>query len=118
VLALLLGAVGIFGVVSFATAQRTRELGVRMALGANGSDVKRLVIGETLRTVTVGVTLGITGAAVSVRVLRGLVYGVSAADPLTFIAVPVVVTAVAVLAAAVPARRASRVDPVTVLRAD
>jgi len=118
VLALLLGAVGIFGVVSFATARRTRELGVRMALGAKGRDVKRLVIGETLRTVAVGITLGITGADAGVRVLRGLVYGVSAADPLTFIAVPMVVTAVAVLAAAIPARRASRVDPSTVLRAD
>ena len=118
VLALLLGAVGIFGVVSFATARRTRELGVRLALGAKGSDVKRLVIGETLRTVVVGITLGITSAAAGVRVLRGLVYGVSPADPLTFIAVPMVVTAVAVLAAAIPARRAARVDPITVLRAD
>jgi ABC-type antimicrobial peptide transport system permease subunit len=118
VLALLLGAVGIFGVVSFATARRTREIGVRMALGAKGRDVKRLVIGETIRTVAVGITLGITGAAAGVRVLRGLVYGVSAADPLTFIAVPMVVVAVAVLAAAIPARRASRVDPITVLRVD
>jgi len=118
VLALLLGAVGIFGVVSFATAQRTRELGVRMALGATGSEVKRLVIGETLPTVAVGVTLGISGAAAGVRVLRGLVYGVSASDPFTFIAVPIVVTVVAVLAAAIPASRASRVDPITVLRAD
>jgi ABC-type antimicrobial peptide transport system permease subunit len=117
-LALLLGAVGIFGVVSFATAQRTRELGVRMALGAKGTDVKRLVIGETLRVVAVGITIGIAGAAAGVRVLRGLVYGVSAADPLTFVAVPIVVTVVAVLAAAIPARRASRVDPITVLRAD
>lgn len=118
VLALLLGAVGIFGVVSFATARRTRELGVRLALGARGADVKRLVIGETLRTVAVGIAVGIGGALAGVRLLRGLVYGVSAADPLTFIAVPLVVTAVAVLAAAIPARRASRVDPIMVLRAD
>jgi predicted permease len=118
VLALLLGGVGIFGVVSFATARRTRELGVRMALGAHASDVKRLVIGETLGTVAVGVTVGLAGAVAGVRVLRGLVYGVSAADPLTFIVVPMVVTAVAVLAAAIPARRASQVDPITVLRAD
>jgi len=117
-LALLLGAVGIFGVVSFATARRTRELGVRMALGARGSDVKLLVIGDTLRLVAVGVVVGVGTAAAGVRVLRGLVYGVSAADPFTFVVVPVVVTAVAVLAAAIPARRASRVDPVTVLRAD
>ena len=118
VLALLLGAVGIFGVVSFATAGRTRELGVRMALGARGTDVKLLVVVDTLRTVAVGITVGIAGAAAGVRLLRGLVYGVSAADPLTFIAVPMVVTAVAVLAAAIPAQRASRVDPITVLRAN
>jgi putative ABC transport system permease protein len=117
-LALLLGAVGIFGVVSFATARRTRELGVRMALGARPSDVKLLVIRETLRTVAVGIAVGIAVAAAGVRVLRDLVYGVSAADPLTFVAVPIVVTAVAVLAAAIPARRASRVDAVTVLRAE
>jgi len=117
-LALLLGAVGIFGVVSFATARRTRELGVRMALGARPNDVKLLVIRETLRTVAVGIVVGIGAAAAGVRLLRGLVYGVSAADPLTFVAVPVVVTAVAVLAAAIPARRASRVDAVTVLRAE
>jgi ABC-type antimicrobial peptide transport system permease subunit len=66
----------------------------------------------------VGITIGIAGAAAGVRVLRGLVYGVSAADPLTFVAVPILVTVVAVLAAAIPARRASRVDPITVLRAD
>jgi len=118
VLALLLGAVGIFGVVSFATARRTRELGVRLALGARGADVKRLVIGETLRTVAVGIAVGLGSALGGVRLLRGIVYGVSAADPLTFIAVSVVVTAVAVLAAAIPARRASRVDPIMVLRAD
>ena len=117
-LALVLGAVGIFGVVSFTTARRTRELGVRMALGARGRDVKLLVIGETLRTVAVGVAGGVGTAAVGVRVLRGLVYGVSAADPLTFVVVPMLVTAVAVLAAAIPAQRASRVDAATVLRAD
>ena len=117
-IALLLGAVGIFGVVSFATARRTRELGVRMALGARPSDVKLLVIRETLKTVAVGIAVGIGAAVAGVRVLRGLVYGVSAADPLTFVAVPIVVTAVAVLAAAIPARRASRVDAVTVLRAE
>ncbi len=117
-LALLLGAVGIFGVVSFATARRTRELGVRMALGARGRDVRLLVIGDSLRTVAVGIVVGVGAAVTGVRVLRGLVYGVSATDPLTFIVVPVVVTVVAVLAAALPARRASRVDPVSVLRAD
>ena len=89
-----------------------------MALGARPNDVKLLVIRETLRTVAVGIVVGIGAAAAGVRLLRGLVYGVSAADPLTFVVVPVVVTAVAVLAAAIPARRASRVDAVTVLRAE
>ena len=117
-LALLLGAVGIFGVVSFATARRTRELGVRMALGARGRDVQLLVVGETLRTVGVGIALGLVAAVAGARVLRALVYEVSATDPLTFVAVPVLVVAVAVLAAMIPARRASRVDPVTVLRMD
>jgi putative ABC transport system permease protein len=117
-LALLLGAVGIFGVVSFATARRTRELGVRMALGARGSDVQRLVLGETLRTVGVGVAVGVVIAVAGARVLRALVYGVSTTDPLTFAVVPVIVVAVAVLAAMIPARRAARVDPATVLRMD
>ena len=114
-LALLLGAVGIFGVVSFATARRTRELGVRMALGARASDVHLLVVGETLRTVGIGVVVGLLGAA-GAQLLRTLIYGVSATDPLTFVAVPLIVVVVAVLAAVIPARRASRVDPVTVLR--
>ncbi|HUQ83266.1 MAG TPA: ABC transporter permease, partial [Gemmatimonadaceae bacterium] len=117
-LALLLGAVGIFGVVSFATARRTRELGVRMALGARGSDVQWLVVGETLRTVGVGVAVGMVAAIAGARVLRALVYDVSATDPLTFVVVPVIVVAVAVLAAIIPARRASRVDPVAILRMD
>jgi len=115
-LALLLGAVGIFGVVSFATARRTRELGVRMALGARGVDVQRLVLGETLRTVGVGVAVGVAIAVAGARVLRALVYGVSTTDPLTFAIVPVIVVTVAVLAAMIPARRAARVDPATVLR--
>jgi putative ABC transport system permease protein len=117
-LALLLGAVGIFGVVSFATARRTRELGVRMALGAKGTDVQLLVVGETLRTVGVGVAVGLLVAIAGARVLRSLVYDVSATDPLTFVAVPLIVVAVATLAAVIPARRASRVDPISVLRAD
>ena len=114
--ALLLGAVGIFGVVSFATARRTRELGVRMALGARGLDVQRLVVMETLRTVGAGIIAGIGGAMAGSRLLEALVYGVSARDPLTYVVVPAVVVGVALLAALVPARRAARVDPATVLR--
>ncbi|HEX6048350.1 MAG TPA: ABC transporter permease [Gemmatimonadaceae bacterium] len=117
-LALLLGAVGIFGVVSFATARRTRELGVRVALGARSADLHALVVGETLRTVGAGIVIGLVAAFLGARVLRALVYEVSTTDPLTFIAVPVVVVLVAVVAAAIPARRAGRVDAVTVLRAE
>ncbi len=117
-LALLLGAVGIFGVVSFATARRTRELGVRMALGARASHVQVLVVGETLRTVGIGVVVGMIAAAGGAQLLRTLIYGVSATDPMTFIIVPLVVVAVAVIAAAIPARRALRVDPVIVLRVE
>ena len=117
-LALALGAVGIFGVVSFATARRTRELGVRMALGARASSVHALVIGDTLRMVLVGIVVGLLAAAAGARLLRALVYGVSATDPLTFVVVPLMVTVIAVLAAAIPAWRASRVDPVSVLRMD
>jgi putative ABC transport system permease protein len=115
-LALLLGAVGIFGVVSFATARRTRELGVRMALGARASDVQLMVVGETLRTAGAGVVVGVLAAVGGARLLRSLIYGVSATDPATFVTVPLIVVVVAVLAAAIPARRASRVDPVSVLR--
>ena len=109
VLALVLGAVGIFGVVSFATARRMRELGVRRALGARTTDLHRLVIGETLRTVGLGVIVGIVAAVASAQVIRALVFGVSVIDPMTFAAVPAVVFVVAFLAAALPARRASRV---------
>jgi putative ABC transport system permease protein len=91
---------------------------VRMALGARGSDVQALVIGETLRTVLIGVVVGLVAAAGGAQLLRTLVYGVSATDPITFVAVPLMVTGVAVLAAAIPARRASRVDPASVLRMD
>jgi ABC-type antimicrobial peptide transport system permease subunit len=114
--ALVLGAVGIFGVVSFATTRRTRELGVRVALGAGSANIQALVLGETLRTVAVGVVVGLAAAVAGARLLRALVYGVSATDPLTFTVVPSVVILVAVLAAAIPARRASRVDPMSVLR--
>jgi putative ABC transport system permease protein len=117
-LALVLGAVGIFGVVTFATARRTRELGVRMALGAQRGNIHVLVIGDTLRMVVVGVMVGVGAAMASASLFRALVYGVSATDPVTFVVVPLIVTAVAVLAAAVPAWRASRVDPVAVLRMD
>jgi ABC-type antimicrobial peptide transport system permease subunit len=89
-----------------------------MALGARAADLHVLVVGETLRTVGVGIVVGLLSAAAGARLLTALVYEVSATDPLTFVAVPMLVIAVAVLAAAIPARRAARVDPVTVLRTE
>jgi putative ABC transport system permease protein len=117
-LALVLAAVGIYGVISFTVARRTREVGVRMALGATPGDVVRLFVRRGLRPVLVGLLVG-TGASLALaRVLRGLLFDVEATDPVTFAAVIVVLAGVATLASWVPARRATRVQPATALNAD
>ncbi|MDQ3995464.1 MAG: ABC transporter permease, partial [Gemmatimonadota bacterium] len=117
-LALLLASVGLYGVIAYAVAQRTRELGVRMALGATRRHVLRLVLGHGARLTLIGVALGTVGALVLTRVVASLLYGVRPTDPLTFLAVPAVLTAVAVLASYAPARRAMRVDPLVAMRAE
>ncbi|MFI5311864.1 MAG: FtsX-like permease family protein, partial [Gemmatimonadales bacterium] len=117
-LALVLGAVGIYGVVSYTVAQRTRELGVRMALGATPLGVLRLVMGRGAALAAAGAALGIAASLGTTRALAGLLYGVSATDVLTFVVAPVLLFGVAVLATWVPARRAVRVDPLTALRAE
>ena len=115
-LALALGSIGIYGVLSFLVANRTREIGIRMALGAQKREVLWSVLKEGAQTSLLGIVLGIAAAFALMRVLSRELYGVSAADPLTFGAVAVIVALVAFLACYIPARRAMRVDPIVALR--
>jgi putative ABC transport system permease protein len=117
-LALVLAAVGIYGVMSYAVAQRTHEIGIRMALGAQRSDVLKLAIGHGLRLVVTGVVIGLAAAFVLTRVMSSLLFGVSATDPITFLTISLVLVSVAVLASYVPALRAARVDPMFALRCE
>jgi putative ABC transport system permease protein len=117
-LALLLSAIGLYGVASYSVGQRTREMGVRMALGAGRGQVLRLVLGESLRTVLLGVVPGLLVALAAGRLLAGLLYGITSADPLTFGACVAVLGLVAVAAALMPGLRATRVDPMVTLRAE
>jgi putative ABC transport system permease protein len=118
VLAVVLAAIGIYGVLSYAVNQRRREFGVRIALGAQGGDVLRMVVGGGMRLTLSGVGLGAAGAAVGARALSRLLYGVQPTDPVTFLAVTGVLVLVALIAICLPAVRATRVDPITVLRTE
>ena len=115
-LSVLLAAVGLYSVLAYAVAQRTREIGVRVALGATAADIARLVVGGAARLVGAGALLGLAGAAALTRVLRGLLFGVSPGDPATFGAVVAVLGGVALLASVVPAARAARIDHVPAIR--
>lgn len=116
VLAVLLAAVGIYSVLAFAVRRRVREIGIRVALGAEGKDILRLVIAEGMKPALIGVLLGVAGALALGRVLAGLIYGIAAYDPLTFAAVATLLAAVALLASIIPAYRAAKIEPTRALR--
>ncbi|HEX2190757.1 MAG TPA: FtsX-like permease family protein, partial [Longimicrobiaceae bacterium] len=117
-LALVLAAVGIYGVMAYAVASRAHEIGVRMALGARAGDVVRMVVRQAVRLAAIGVGVGLLAAFGASQVLAGMLYGVSPSDPATFVAVPLLLGGVALLAAWIPARRAARVDPMAALRSE
>ena len=115
-IALLLATAGVFGVMAYSVSRRTREIGVRVALGARPRDVLAMVLGQGLRTVLVGVVLGVAGSLALTRAIQSLLFGITATDPLTFIAVILLLVTVALLACYIPARRAAKVDPMVALR--
>jgi len=117
-MALLLGVIGIYGVIAYMLTQRTREIGIRMALGARGELLKLMVLKEVLGLVGIGVALGLAGAVTSTRLMSALLFGVSALDPITYFAVCALLVSAALTAAYLPARRATRVDPMQALRAE
>src|SRR5205823_12919518 len=113
--ALMLAAVGLAGVIAYLVAHRTHEIGVRVALGAGRRDVLRLVVGEGVRLVAIGVVIGLLGAVAATRVIASMLFGVTATDPLTLVTVSAVLLAVALAAAVVPARRATHAAPTAAL---
>jgi ABC-type antimicrobial peptide transport system permease subunit len=116
--AMLIATCGLYGLMAYAVTQRRREIGVRMALGATRRDVQRLVLGRALRIVAVGLVIGLVGAVGVTRVLQTFLFGVTPTDPIAFAAVTLLLLAVGVLAAWLPARRATRIDPSAALRAE
>src|SRR4029077_14153008 len=116
--ALVLTAIGIYGVMAYSVAQRTNEIGIRMALGAAQSSIFKLVVGQAMTLVAISVAIGLAGAFAATRLLNNLLFGISAWDPITFSAIVMLISLVAFLASWIPARRASRVDPIIALRTE
>jgi putative ABC transport system permease protein len=117
-LALIIAAIGIYGVMAYSVAQRTQEIGIRMALGAARRDVMRLIVGQAVRLTVLGIGIGLAGAYALTRLMASMLFGVSAGDPPTFVAVTVILAASSILAAWLPAERATRVDPMVALRTE
>ena len=115
-LALVLSSIGTYGVISYIAGQRTHEIGIRIALGAQRSDVLKMVLGQGARLAVLGVAIGLATAAGLTRLMTTILYGVSATDPVTFAGVAIVLTIVALAACYIPARRAMRTDPIVALR--
>jgi len=113
---MVLAGLGIYGVTSYAVAQRTQEIGIRMALGAQMKDVLKLILRNAMSLVLVGAVIGLAGAYAATRVMSSLLFGVTATDLATFVGVPVMLFIVALVASLVPARRATKVDPLIALR--
>ena len=117
-LAITLAAIGLYGVMAYTVSQRSQEIGLRMALGASRRDILAMIVGRGMALTAAGVTLGIAAALAATRAVGGLLYGVQPSDPVTYLTVPVMLAAVALVACYVPARRAARVDPLVTLRGE
>jgi putative ABC transport system permease protein len=116
--AMLLSAAGIYGVTAYTVSQRTRELGIRLALGAQVGDVLKMILAQGMAVIGVGLVLGLAAAFGLMRLLRSLLFGIGENDPLTFVAITIVLLIVALIACYIPARRATKVDPLEALRAE